>query len=252
MSLGEHLTELRARLLRVVIALVLGGAVGWFVYEPVISFLKAPYCALPSAYRPEGECALTVFRVLEAFGVRVKIALVIGVFLAAPVLFHQLWKFIVPGLTERERHYTLPFVALSQVMFLLGAAFAYYVIPKGLGFLIGIGGDEVTPLLSAAEYFSFIVSTVVAFGLVFEVPLVFVFLAAVEIVTSAQLRRLRPYAIVGNFVVAAVVTPTVDAVSMLFMVGPMVLLYEASILAARLIERGRRGRTAATGEGSAA
>ncbi|MBW3578086.1 MAG: twin-arginine translocase subunit TatC [Actinobacteria bacterium] len=251
LTLGEHLAELRTRLLRVVIAVAAGAVVGWFVYEPVLAFVKQPYCNLPSAYRDaQGDCSLVFLRVLEPFGVRAKIALIVGLFLTAPVLFHQVWRFVVPGLTERERRYTLPFVVLSQLMFTLGAAFAYVVIPRGLGFLIGLGGEQVTTLLSVAEYVSFILTTAVAFGLVFEVPLVLVFLAAVGIVSSTQLRRFRPYALVLNAVVAALVTPTADAVTMLFMVAPMAALYEGSILAAWLIERSRRRRATAVAEGT--
>lgn len=241
MSLGEHLAELRARLIRIVAAVAVGALGGWFVYEPVLGFLLQPYCDLPNAYRLQnGECALVFTRVLEAFNLRVKVALVVGLFIAAPVLFHQLWRFITPGLTDRERRYTMPFVVLSQLMFALGAAFAFFVVPKGLAILLTLGGDRVAPLLSAGEYFTFIVTTVIAFGIIFEVPLVLVFLSAIGLVSSQQLRRFRAYAIVANFVVAALITPTVDAVTMLFMAGPMIILYEASILAARLIERSRR------------
>ena len=243
MPLAEHLRELRSRLVRIILAVLLGSVAGWFLYDPVFELIKRPYCDLPSAYRDsQGECALIVTRVLEAFGVHVKVALVIGVFLAAPVVFFQIWRFIVPGLTSRERRYTLPFVLLSQVMFVLGGAFAYVVIPKGLKILLGLGGDEIATVLTASDYFSFILTSVIAFRLVFEVPLLIVFLAAVGVVSAALLRRYRAHAIVLNFVVAALVTPSVDAVTMLFMAVPMVLLYEASILAAWLIEHSRRRR----------
>ncbi len=248
MTLGEHLTELRTRLVRIVLAVVAGAVVGWFLYDPVLAFLKQPYCDLPTAFRPGGpggDCTLVVTRPLEGFGVRVKISLVIGLFIAAPILFHQVWKFVTPGLTEKERRYTLPFVITSQAMFLLGAAFAFYVIPKGLQILMALGGQHVSALLSAQEYFSFILTTVVAFGVVFEVPLLIVFLAAIGAVSSPQLRRIRPYAIVGNFAVAAVITPTVDPVSMLFMAVPMVLLYEGAIVSTWMIERARRRRAIA-------
>lgn len=243
MTLAEHLSELRARLVRSLLAVGAGSVVGWFVYEPLLTFVKQPYCDLPEAFRVRGECQLIVTRVLEAFSVRIKIALVVGLILGAPVLLHQLWRFITPGLTGRERRYTLPFVVVGQMMFLAGAGFAYFVIPKGLAILLGLGGEQLATLLSAGEYLSFVLTTTIAFGLVFEVPLVIVFLALLEVVDSHQLRRLRPYAVVINFFIAAVITPTVDAVTMLFMAGPMVGLYEASIVATRLIERSRRRQT---------
>ena len=251
MTLAEHLRELRARLIRIVIVVTVGAAVGWWLYEPVLELLKAPYCELSRAYRPPSEdtCALIITRPLEGFSVRVKISLVIGLFLAAPFVVHQIWGFIVPGLTSRERRYTLPFVAMSQVMFTVGAGFAYLIIPKGLAILIGLGGDQITPVLTAGEYFSFILTTVLAFALVFEVPLVIILLGAVGVVSAARLRRWRPYAIVINFAVAALVTPTVDVVTMLLMAAPMVVLYEASILVIWLLERARRRRAATSLEG---
>jgi sec-independent protein translocase protein TatC len=244
MTLAEHLAELRSRLVRIVLAVSLGAIVGWVLFEPAFHLLSQPYCDVPGAYRPDGECQLIVTRVLEAFSVRVQMTLIIGLFIAAPVLFHQLWRFITPGLTQRERRYTLPFVLLGQLMFLAGAAFAFYIIPKGLGILLRLGGEQITTLLSAGEYFSFILRTIVAFGLVFQVPLIIVFLALVGLVDTGQLRRFRPYAVVGNCIIAAIVTPTVDAVTMLFMAGPMILLYEAAIVVTWLIERTRRRREA--------
>lgn len=250
MTLGEHLRELRQRLLKAVIALVIGSIVGYVVFPYVLDLLIAPYCAALDTLGAEvagdvsdpGECELIAFRPLEPFSVRIKTALVIGLFVGGPVIFYQLWRFITPGLTSRERRYALPFVLLSQVMFGIGIGFAYLVIPQGLRILLFLGGDRITPLLSANEYLSFFLTMSVAFGLVFELPLVLIFLAMVGIVRAGMLRRARPYAIVIMVVAAAFITPTTDAVTLLFMAGPMVLFYELSILAAWLIERSRRRR----------
>lgn len=246
MSLAEHLGEFRTRLVRVFIAVGLTAIVGWVFFEPILGFLTRPYCQIPSEFRALDEtCGLIATRVLEEFSVRIKVALVVGLFLAAPVVFHQVWRFITPALSPKERRYTLPFVFGSVVMFVAGGAFAFYVIPRGLRILLGIGGEQIVTLLSAGEYFSFIMTTIVAFGLIFEVPLLLVFLALIGIVNSAQLRRVRAYAIVANFFVAALITPTTDPITLMFMAGPMVVFYEASILATRLIERSRRRREAA-------
>lgn len=246
MSLAEHLGELRTRLIRVILAVVLGAVVGWVVFDPVLEFLTRPYCQVPAEFRALDEsCGLIATRVLEEFSVRIKIALVVGFFLATPVVFYQLWRFVTPGLTKKERRYTLPFVVGSVVMFTAGGTFAFYVIPRGLRILLGIGGGQVVSLLSAGEYFSFMMTTVIAFGVIFEVPLLLVFLALLGIVNSQQLRRFRAHAIVANFVIAAIITPTTDPVTLLFLAGPMVVLYEGSILAARFIERSRRRREAA-------
>jgi len=240
----EHLAELRTRVFRSVLAVAIGTVVGYIVFEQVFDVLIAPYCDVPTAYRDaSGECALVASRALEAFSVRVKTSVIIGLFLGGPVLFYQLWRFITPGLTTTERRYALPFVVGSQVMFALGLGFSYLVIPQGLRILLGIGGDNISPLLTASEYLSFFTRTAIAFGLVFELPLVLIFLSLAGIVTASGLRRFRPYAIVLNVTVAAIITPSTDAVTLLFLAGPMILFYELSILAAWLIER-RRARRA--------
>lgn len=245
MTLIEHLSELRVRLTRAALALVLGTIVGWIVFPYVLDLLLDPYCATPQAYRDaEGNCALVALRALEPFSVKIKTSLLVGLFVGGPVIFYQLWRFITPGLTRTEKRYALPFVVLSQVMFALGLAFAYVVLPQGLRILLGFGGDQLEVILSAQEYLSFYLTTSVAFGLVFEIPLVLVFLALVGILNSTQLRSFRPYAVVLNVVLAALVTPTTDAVTLLFMAVPMALFYEFAIIAARLIERARRRRTA--------
>jgi sec-independent protein translocase protein TatC len=245
MTLIEHLGELRVRLTRAALALVLGTAVGWVVFPHVLDLLLTPYCATPQAYRDaDGNCALVALRALEPFSVKIKTSLLVGLFVGGPVIFYQLWRFITPGLTRTERRYALPFVVLSQVMFGLGIAFAYVVLPQGLRILLGFGGDQIDVVLSAQEYLSFYLTTSIAFGLVFEIPLVLTFLALVGILNSSQLRRFRPYAIVLNVVVAALVTPTTDAVTLFLMAGPMALFYEFAILASWLIERARRKRTA--------
>lgn len=247
MSLVEHLAELRTRLFRAALALVAGAIVGYVVFPEVLDFIIEPYCDVPSAFRPdpEGGCRLGAFGALEPFTVRIKTSLVVGLLLGGPVIFYQLWRFITPGLTTKERRYSLPFVVLSQVMFVAGMAFAYLVIPQGLRILLNFGGETITPILGAGQYLSFVLTTAVAFGIVFEIPLVLVFLSLIGVVDARKLRDFRPYALVLNVLVAALVTPTTDAVTLLFMAGPMALFYEAAIVAAWLIERSRRRRAAA-------
>ena len=253
MTLGEHLRELRSRLIKAVIALVAGGIVGYLIFPYVLDLLIAPYCAALEAIGAEvaadvddpSQCNLIAFRPLEPFSVRIKTSLVIGLFVGGPVIFYQLWRFITPGLTKRERRYALPFVALSQVMFAIGIGFAYLIIPQGLRILLFLGGERIEPFLAANEYLSFFLTMSMAFGLVFELPLVLIFLAMVGVVRAEALRRARPYAIVIMVVAAAFITPTTDALTLLLMAGPMLLFYELSILAAWLIERSRRRRAKA-------
>jgi sec-independent protein translocase protein TatC len=241
MTLLEHLRELRTRLFRAAVALVLGAIVGYAVFPQVLSVLVGPFCQAQAVLAPEASCNLVALRPLEPFSVRVKTAVVIGLFLGGPVIFYQLWRFITPGLTPRERRLAAPFVVLSQVMFAVGVVFAYLVIPQGLRVLLGLAGPQVDTFLSVDEYLSFFLTTSVAFGLVFELPLVLIFLSLVGVVTAAGLRRARPYSVVAIVVAAAIITPTTDAVTLLLMAGPMYLFYELSIGAAWLIERRRRG-----------
>jgi sec-independent protein translocase protein TatC len=244
MSLIEHLGELRDRLMRALVALVAGAIVGYMLFPQVLDFLIAPYCDVPTAFRPdpEGGCALIATRALEPFSVRIKASLVMGLFIGGPVIFYQLWRFITPGLTRRERRLALPFVVFSQLMFAGGLVFAYLIIPQGLRILLSMGGESITPLLGAGEYLSFYLTTSVAFGLVFEIPVVLVFLALLGVVTSTALRTARPYAVLGNAILAALVTPTTDSVTLFAMMAPMVAFYEISIWTAWLIERNRRKR----------
>jgi sec-independent protein translocase protein TatC len=243
MSLLEHLHELRSRLFRAALALVLGTIVGYIVFPYVLEILVDPFCRSQAVIDPStGDCNLVALRPLEPFSVRMKTSVIIGLFVGGPVIFYQLWRFITPGLTRKERRLALPFVLLSQVMFCVGLLFAYVVIPQGLRILLNMAGDRVDTFLSVDEYLSFFFTTSVAFGLVFELPLVLIFLAIVGVVTSASLRRWRPYAMVLIVIAAAFITPTTDAVTLLLMAGPMALFYELSILAAWLIERRRSRR----------
>lgn len=242
MSLTEHLRELRTRLLRSVIALAVGTAVGYAVFPWVVELLIAPYCQVVEPAR--GDCALIALRPLEPFSVRIRTALLIGVVIAGPVLFHQLWRFVAPGLTRRERRFTWPFVIAAQLLLAAGVAFSYLVIPHALRVLLGLGGPQIEALLSASEYLSFFLRLTLAFALIFELPLVLIALSLAGVLTATALRRARPYAVVGMVTAAAFITPTTDAVTLLVLSLPMWLFYELSVLVAWLVDRRRqRART---------
>lgn len=244
MTLLEHLAELRSRLVKVSLAVVVGTIVGYAVFPQLLDILIEPYCAVVERVSATRECNLIILRPLEAFSVRIKVAMLVGLFLGGPVVFWQLWRFIVPGLTDDERRLAAPFVFLSQVLFGLGIAFAWFVLPNALAVLTSLGGPRIVPNLTAAEYISFILTTSVAFGLVFLLPIVLTFLSLLGVLTAAAMRVARPYAVVAISIVAAAVTPTTDPVTMLLMMAPMVVFYEVSILFAVLFERRRRKRAA--------
>ena len=239
MPLASHLREFRTRFVRAAIAVGIGTAIGYAVFPSSVQFLLQPYC---SAIGAVDGCDLIVLGPLDPFLVRIRAAVVVGIVVGGPVLLYQLWRFITPGLTRRERRYALPFVLLSQLMFAAGIVFAAYAIPRGLNILLALGGESIRPLLGAREYLSFLLTMGIAFGIVFELPLVLVFLALAGVITSDGMRRFRRYAIVGNVVLAAIITPTVDAVSLMLVAGPMMLFYELAIVIAWLIERMRRRR----------
>ena len=245
MSLVEHLHELRSRIFKSAIAVVVAFAIGFAVRDQLFNLLIGPYCELPDRLRGASgvfnadRCSLIFTNPLGAFFVTLKAAAVLAVVLAAPPVCYQIWRFITPGLRANERRYALPFVVLTFVLFAGGAVFAYWIIPRGLAFLVGFAGESVVPLLDADQYISFILKTMLGFGLSFLAPLVIGMLTLAGVVESQSLRKYRSHAIFSAFVLAAIITPTQDPFTMLVMGLPLVLFYEGNIVFARILERRR-------------
>ena len=241
MTLVEHLEELRYRLVLALGAVAVGSIAGWLLYDRVVDLLLDPYCdyyrTIPADVRPSDECALFFAEPLGSVLIKLKLVVFLGLFIALPIVLFQLWKFIVPGLTRRERRMAIPFVASSVLLFALGAAFAYWTLPKALNFLLGFGGSQVVPLLTADRFFSFVMLVALAFGLSFEFPIVLIFLNAAGVVSTGQLRSWRRGAVLVIFIFAAVITPSGDPYTLLAMAVPMVLFYEAAIIVGRLLNR---------------
>ncbi len=235
MPLIEHLREFRRRFMVALVAIAIGSVVGYVLFPQYFDLLLRPYCDVVGA----DACRVNAFRATDPIAVRVRASVVVGLFIGAPVLFYELWRFVAPGLTAREKRFTLPFVVMSQVMFALGLAFAVWFVPTGLSVLLSLGGTEIQPLLGANEYLSFLLAMGIGFGAVFEVPLVLVFLGAVGVLSAASLRSARRYAIVGNLIIAAIVTPT-DVLSLVVVGVPLLVFYEVAIVAVAIIERSRR------------
>jgi len=231
MTVVEHLTELRRRLLVSVVAVVVGGIVAFVLYDRILDFLIGPYTDVT------GRETLLVTDPLEGFATRLKIAGYGGLFLASPVVLWQLWRFVTPGFHPNEKRYAIPFVVSSIVLFVLGGALALAVFPKALDFLVGVGGENLESFFSPARYLSLIVLMIVAFGVAFEFPVLLVFLQLAGVLSSAQLRGWRRPAVVLIVVAAAFITPSQDPYSLLFVAGPMYLFYEAAILIGRLRHR---------------
>ena len=240
MTLVEHLTELRTRLIISVLAVAVGMLIVFIFYDTVFDWLVKPYCDTSA----DGECRLLQTDPLEGFGVRIKIAGYGGIALAMPVLLWQLWRFVSPGLYSNEKRYALPFVGSALALFALGAGLAYWTMPKALDWLADIGGDNLEQFYSPSKYFRLITYMMLAFGIGFEFPILLVFLMLAGIMQVDTLRRGRRYAVVAITVIVAVITPSGDPYSMLALSVPMVVFYEIAVLVGRLIERRRNAAAA--------
>jgi sec-independent protein translocase protein TatC len=235
MSLMEHLTELRDRIIKIVLAVVIGMVIAFVLYDPIFDFLLEPYRV--SCENSISDCNLLANDPLEGFGVRMKLALYGGIFIGMPVILWQLWRFITPGLYSHEKRYAIPFMVSALTLFLLGAGIAYYTLPQALTFLQNIGGDNIANAYSPNKYFTLITYMMLAFGVGFEFPIVLVFAQMIGVLTPAALRKVRRYAIVGICVLVAVITPSGDPFSMLALSVPMCIFYEVSIIIGRVLER---------------
>ncbi len=240
MTLMEHLTELRRRLIVSFVAIAVGAVVCWIAFDWIIEFLLEPYC---STLEEGEECRLLVTAPLENFNVRLTVAGYGGLALAIPVVLWQVWRFIAPGLYSHEKKYAIPFIAAGVLLFFLGAFLAYWSIPRALQFLSALGGEGFTEFYRPSEYIGFVIKMIIAFGIGFEFPIALIFLQILGIVDSTQLRAVRQYAIVGIVALVAVITPSGDPFTLAVLSVPMYLFYEIAILFGRL--RDRRARRAA-------
>ena len=227
LTFAGHLEELRRRLGICLAVLLLSSGISWFRVEWIIGWLQRP----AAHFLPR----FAFFSPTEPLMAYLKVAMLGGLILAMPVLLAQLWGFVRMGLTWRERYYGLALIWWGSLLFLTGAACAYFLLlPVSLRVLLEIGQGMLEPVISIDRYLSFVTTLVFWCGLVFELPIVLFVLAKVGIVTAEWLRQQRPYAILVLVIIAAIVTPTTDAVNLLLMTLPMVLLYELSILMIRL------------------
>lgn len=241
MTLMEHLTELRSRLIKCVLAVALGAVVGFLLYGHIFDFLIGPYqqmCEKDPSQSITG-CRLLATDPLEGFSVRLRVSGYGGIALAMPVLLWQIWRFVEPGLYAKEKKYAVPFVFSALVLFAMGAGIAYWTLPKALEFLQAIGGPDLVSAYKFGEYIRLVTYMMLAFGIGFEFPIALVFLQLVGLLKPSQLAQVRRYAIVGIAVLVAVATPSADPFSMLALMIPMCLFYEASIVVGRVFLRRR-------------
>lgn len=231
MPFTSHLVELRKRLIVSIIAVAIGFGISYNYSNELFTILAKP---LP----PHTTFAFT--RLIEPFFTYLKVSLLTGIFLSSPVLIYEVWAFIAPGLQENERKWVLPIVSSSVVLFIGGVLFGYFlVLPFGYTYFLSFSTDTIHPMLSMDEYFSFTTKFLLAFGIVFELPLFILFLARLGIVDAKMLSVYRKYAVLVIFIAAAILTPTPDAFSQILMAAPMMVLYEVGIIAARIFGKKR-------------
>ncbi len=242
MTLVEHLTELRRRLVICVLAVAIGMIVGFVIYPWVLDILLRPYEQISNADNSVAGGKLVQIDPLEGFSIRMKTSAYTGIGLAMPVILWQIWKFVTPGLYDHEKRYAVPFVASALTLFVMGAGLAYYTLPRALEFLVDIGGDDLVTAFAPGKYFQLITYMMLAFGIGFEFPIVLVFLQMAGILQTDTLRRGRRFAIVGILVLVAVITPSGDPISMLMLSVPMVVFYEVAILIGSVITKRQAAR----------
>lgn len=226
MPMSGHLQEIRSRLVRSVAVLLIAAGTAFYFAGTLIAWIKRPI-----------DIDLVFLSPAEAFWADLKIALFFGFLCAFPFILYEIWLFVAPGLVKRERKILWPFLGFGIFFFFFGIAFSYFVaLPFAIRFLVNYGRDSgILPMLSVSNYIDFNLKILLAFGMIFELPLVMVLLAKLGLLTEDFLRKNRKFAILGAFVVAAIATPTPDMFNQFLMALPLILLYEVGILVIRLL-----------------
>ena len=240
MTLLEHLGELRRRLVRGFLAVLIGFFACYGFAKELFYYLSLPLLKVMPA-----DAKFIYTGVAEGFFVDLKVSFVAGLFVACPYLFYQIWAFIAPGLYEEEKRYVAPLAFTSALFFLGGGLFCYFVVfPFAFTFFMSYSTDNIVAMLSINEYLSFALKMLIAFGLIFEMPLFSFFLSRLGIISAQWMRNVRKYAVLAVFVIAAILTPP-DVFSQLLMAAPMLVLYEISILVAAAVGKKKTKREAA-------
>ena len=228
MSFFEHLSELRTRIIWSLVPAGVGLLIALYFTNPVMRFLSRHL-----------KTELVFTTPTEAFWTYMKVAMIMGLFIAMPVILWNVWAFVAPGLHKHERKYAAPFVIVGSLLFIGGGAFALFVIvPFAITFLVSFGQEQgLKPMITISSYIDFILKFTLAFGVVFELPVVITLLSMIGVVTPQFLSKNRKYAVLINFIIAAILTPTPDIVNQSLMAGPLIILYEVGIICARVFGR---------------
>jgi sec-independent protein translocase protein TatC len=243
MALSDHLRELRARIIRATLMLVVAIIVMFYFYDQLYSLVLDPYTKARSQIDPGVKSEPVINGVTSGLMFQLKLCGVAGIVVSSPYWLYQIWAFIVPGLHSREKKYSRMFAAVAGPLFLGGVALGYYVLPKGLTVLISFVPNGVTNLIDFGRYFSFEMRMLLIFGVAMEIPLFVVLLNLAGVISGRTLAKNRPWIIIGTMVFAAVATPSTDPFSMLMLAIPMLFLFAISEIIARISDR-VRGRGA--------
>jgi sec-independent protein translocase protein TatC len=231
MPLIEHLRELRNRLVKAALALILAMVIGFVFFHPIWQFVTHPFCSASINGRTGCKTVgdqLVVTGVFDPFMLRVKVAFFVGLILASPVWLYQIWAFIAPGLYRREKKWAYLFVAIAAPLFATGAVLAYFVMSRGLKYLLGLSPKGVLVLPSIDTYLSYFQGMILGFGLAFELPLALVLLNMAHILTHARFAKWRRLMLFGAFLFAGIANPSPDPISMLLLAVPCVILVEVA------------------------
>jgi len=227
LTIVGHLSELRSRLIKAILAVAIGAIVVFFFTGPIFDFLSEPYCDI----RPTDKCVFLATGPLDQFSVQLSLAGYGGVILALPVVLYQIGRFVLPGLYPHEKKIMIPFFVISVVLLALGMTVAYLFLPRALEVLGEFaGGDRFESFFNANEYLGFFTKMLLAFGLAFELPLILVFLQLVGVVQTQTLRQNRRIAVVVVVILGAIITPTGDPFTLLVLSAPMYIFYEISMI----------------------
>jgi sec-independent protein translocase protein TatC len=246
MPLVEHLRELRTRIFISLGAIVIGMIVAWIFYEPLFSRVRAPFDDVVESAQAQGrDVQLVLSGVADPFVLQLQVAAVAGIILTSPIWLFQLWRFLMPGLEKRERRWAYIFAGAATPLFLMGASMAVWVLPTGLEILFGFTPEGVANFVQVNRYISFMLRIIIAFGIGFLLPFVFVMLNFAGVLSGQRLLSWWRYLIVGVFVFAAVATPTGDPVNLMLLAAPMTILVMGAIGISLLNDRRRARRKGA-------
>jgi len=252
MALSDHLRELRARMLKSAVVIILGVVVSLFFYDQIFQLVMTPYKAALEALDQKGSKAISEGVVTGVGGplmLQLKLCGLVGLIATSPYWLYQIWAFILPGLHNRERKWSRVFAAIAGPLFLAGVVLGYLTLPKGLEILIGFTQADLTNLVEFGDYLTFLVRTLLVFGIAFEIPVFVILLNLSGILSGRALAAHRPWIVLGTFVFAAVATPSTDPFTMLLLAIPMLILFLVSEVICRVLDRRRHEREQEAGVG---